>query len=217
MNQQIVPFAYIERFSGLHAAMQAERIARASKSNANNVKNPNIQSVSTRVGVNLDPSNGSLSSNGSLRQFREKFNGGEIFKSATEICDIFLVPQGDTRWTSDARARLYWYGTDFSMVGDNTRERPYVHLYNKLTTKSNTYTVHYRVQVLARSAVRNQTNPTNFDPAQGDRVAAEQRGSTTFERYLDQADITADPARSGASSLEADYRTRIIHSTQFNP
>ena len=37
------------------------------------------------------------------------------------------------------------------LTGDNMLERPYAHLYPKLTTKSNTYTVHVRVQALKKA------------------------------------------------------------------
>jgi hypothetical protein len=154
-----------------------------------------------------------------LRQFREKFDSGEIFRSATEICDIYLVPDGKT-WSSDAAAQAAWYGDDFAMVGDNTRERPYADIYNKVTTKSNVFTVHYQAQILRKPKARNLSAPAIFDTGQGDKVVAEQRGATTFERYLDPADpriVATDPAAPAATSLEEFYRTRIVNTTIFSP
>ena len=46
------------------------------------------------------------------------------------------------------------------MIGDNLREQPYAHLYGKLTTKSNTFTVYYRVQALKRSPTVDPTKWT---------------------------------------------------------
>ena len=241
MNYQIIPFTYITRSTALQAAMACEQVAMISKANAGSYKGAN--SVSTwltdpPVPTLKDPSLPlsadnpqaaryplNLSeSNGTLRQFREKFyTAGEIFKSASEICDIYLVPTGQA-WTTDAGAKTAWYSDSFAMVGDNTRERPYAHLYNKLTTKSNTYTVYYRAEVLKMSRDRELADATTFDtaPGGGGKIMAAQRGSALFERYLDPTDSSYnaagnDPAAVGAASLEAKYRARIINSTVFAP
>lgn len=225
LNQQIVPFTYINRNAALRAALATEKVAMVSKSEAatykqqTNLWEPAAPLANERLSLNLSETNGTL------RQFKEKFASGEIFRSATEICDIFLVPDGKT-WTSNATAQAAWYGDDFAMVGDNTRERPYTHIYNKLTTKSNVFTVHYHAQVLQKPKARNEADPTIFDTAAGDKVAAEQRGSTTFERYLDPATVPnqlsaegfdPDPAAASAPSLEEFYRARIVNTSVFSP
>jgi hypothetical protein len=219
MNQQLVPFTYINRMVGLRAALAAEQVAMVSKSQASLYKLGwgNFATAPTplesRKPLNLSETDGTL------RQFKEKFAKGEIFRSATEICDIYLVPEGK-QWGSDTAAQSAWYGDDFAMVGDNVRERPYTHLHNKLTTKSNVFTVHYRAQALQKSRAAGASDPTVFDTGAGDRVAAEERGATTFERYLDPNDprITAtDPAAANAPSLEEFYRARIVNTSVFNP
>jgi len=216
MNQQLVPFTYINRMAGLHAALTAERVAMISKAEAVSYKFGDMSNsglVNARLSLNLSDTGGTL------RKFKEKFDSGEIFRSASEICDIYLVPTGKT-WTSNAAAQSSWYSDDFAMVGDNTRERPYAHLYNKLTTKSNVFTVHYHAQVLQKPKARQLSDPTIFDTGAGDKVVAEQRGSTTFERYLDPADpriVAQDPASATATSLEEFYRARIVNTTVFAP
>jgi len=212
MNQQIVPFTYINRTTGLQAALAAEQVARVARGQASTYKSGGVL-TNVRLPLNLSETNGTL------RQFKERFDSGQIFRSATEICDIYLVPAGKT-WTSNGAAQTDWYGDDFAMVGDNTRERPYAHLYNKLTTKSNVFTVHYHAQVLQKPKARLDAEPTIFDAAAGDKVLAGQRGSTTFERYLDPADpriVATDPASAAATSLEEFYRARIVHTTIFSP
>lgn len=217
MNQQLVPFTYINRMAGLRAALAAEQIAVVGKGVADKYKKDNPYAagvtLASRSALNLSETDGTL------RQFKEKFDKGEIFRSATEICDIFLVPEGKA-WSTDAAARSAWYGDDFAMVGDNTRERPYAHLHNKLTTKSNTFTVHYHAEVLQKPKSRMASAPTEFDTAKGDRTAAAERGATTFERYLDPSDpriVSTDPAAASATSLEEFYRTRIVHTSVFRP
>ena len=211
MNQQLVPFTYIDRTAGLQAAMLAEQVAMVSKANAGVYKVAPVAQV--RFPLNLSETNGTL------RQFKEKFDSGEIFRSASEICDIYLVPTGK-QWTSNAAAQTEWYGDNFALVGDNVRERPYADIYNKITTKSNTYTVHYHTQILQKTKTRQASDPTIFDTSAGDKVAATQRGSTTFERYLDPADpriIAKDPASATATSLEEFYRARVVNTSIFNP
>ena len=203
--------------------MASEQVAMIPKSAANLYKGGNSTAAgltNSRLSLNLSETNGTL------RQFKEKFDSGEIFRSATEICDIYLVPTGKT-WTSNATAQTDWYGDNFAMVGDNTRERPYADIYNKVTTKSNTFTVHYHAQILQKTKARMASDPTIFDTGAGDKVVAAQRGATTFERYLDPADtriVALDPATAfnplvvpSATSLEEFYRARIVNTSVFNP
>ena len=217
MNQQLVPFTYIDRTAGLQAAMASEQVAQIPKSAANAYKafgaNNAPGLVNARLPLNLSETDGTL------RQFKEKFASGEIFRSATQICDIYLVPQGKS-WISDAAAQTDWYSDNFALVGDNVRERPYADLYNKITTKSNTFNVHYHAQILQKTKSRMASDPTIFDTGAGDKVVAAQRGTTTFERYLDPADpriIAIDPASATATSLEEFYRARIVNTTIFRP
>jgi hypothetical protein len=51
-------------------------------------------------------------------------------------------------------------------------------------------------------------------------VAADERGATTFERYLDPNDprlAATDPAAANATSIEEFYRVRIVNASVFNP
>jgi hypothetical protein len=220
LNQQIIPFTYINRWAGLRALLASEKVTRIPL--ADSAKYKMSEAASATGSVNPGTYRNSLNlspTDGTLRQFREKFAAGEIFRSGTEICDIFLVPE-DRAWTSDAQARSQWYGSDFAMVGDNVRERPYANLYGRVTTKSNVFTVHYHAQVLQKSKARNLSDPTVFDTGAGDKVAAAQRGATTFERYLDPNDprlAATDPAAANATSLEEFYRARIVNTSVFNP
>ncbi len=133
------------------------------------------------------------------------------------------MPKGYT-WPS---FKTQWYGDDFALVGDNLRERPYANIYGKLTTKSNTFTVHYWAQALTQTTSNLKSNPTVFDPARNDRIVAEQRGSMTFERYLDPSDTRfssgpaskffENPGSNPDFHLESYYKTRILCSKIFNP
>jgi uncharacterized protein (TIGR02600 family) len=224
MNYQIVPFTYITRDTGVRAVLGSELIARvplaaAAQQNAwttaNYYKGPvtGMPAQPTGASVALLPLN--LDEfNGTLKQFSDKFAGGGIFKSASEICDQYLVPEGYTWPGFDVQ----WYGNDFALVGNNVRDRPYADIYPRLTTQSNTFTVHFKVQVLKQPVASDQTqwveNP-NF-------IKAEYQGSTTIERYLDPTDSQIPDYGNGTdptamTPIEAYYKWRIIANNAFPP
>jgi uncharacterized protein (TIGR02600 family) len=216
LNYQIQPFTYIDRKTPLLSVLDSERVAKVQKSDADKYKKlatvgPPSLAGNARLPLNLSETDGTL------RQFREKFAANEIFKSHTEICDIFLVPQG-SEWANDAAARTEWYGDDFALVGDNTRERPYTNLLGRLTTKSNTFTVYYTVQALKNPSLLPQDTWTESKGV----VLSEYRGSTTLERYINPndtriPDYAADTSQIGTNPLDNYYNWRIIEQTQFAP
>jgi hypothetical protein len=174
------------------------------------------------------------------------FSKGSLFKYPSEICDVFLVPQkiAGATYISGAAVpptsydkMLEWWNptgttTDplstMCMTGDNLREEPYDRLYPRLTTKSNTYRVHYRVQRLVKSK---STKAEEWVEGR-DMIAADQRGSTLIERYVDPNDTTLNAAwdtntitlNFSASTLAKNtpdlsqyYKFRIISTKQFAP
>ena len=108
-------------------------------------------------------------------------------------------------------------------TGDNIRERPYSNLYARLTTRSNTFRVHIRAQVIKKAR---STDPAIMD-AEKDQVLSEYRGSSLLERYIDPNDPNAqipdyaalpDPVNSPqAQPLDTFYRFRVLENKRFNP
>ncbi len=106
---------------------------------------------------------------------------------------------------------------------DNAKEKPYNNIYPRITTKSNTFKVHYRAQILTKAKV---TAPDEFDP-EIDQVVAEYRGSSIVERYVepndpDIPDYASASATSGSSgstvaSLDKFYKFRVVNPTRFAP
>lgn len=204
LNYQIVPFTYIKRNTALRAVLSSEQVAVVGK-----MPGTYARSVtgSARLGLNLDETNGTL------RQFTERFTNNELFRSATEICDIYLVPSNKT-WASDDAARADWYSDAFQFVGDNTRERPYANIYPRVTTKSSVFRVYYNTQSLQNTSA----NPAVWNEDKGS-ITGEYRGSTTIERYLNPA-ATGIPDAATAldtNSLEGSYRWRVVEHSQFAP
>jgi hypothetical protein len=105
------------------------------------------------------------------------------------------------------------------VTSDTLREQPYVSLLSRVTTKSNTFTVHYRVQAL-RQPPRVGRNWDEWDEAR-DQVVGEYRGSTTIERFLDPnakiPDYTQVNLSSDYDPIDKFYRWRVLSQKQFAP
>jgi uncharacterized protein (TIGR02600 family) len=169
-----------------------------------------------------------------------------LFRSPSQICEMHLVPDvthgsanGKTATASDGgeniqgvsvltssstgaqmEAAMSTFWQNHSPTGDNTRERPYSNLYARVTTRSNTFRVHVRAQVIrkARSVGANKFDPTK------DAIVSEYRGSSLIERFIDPTDTSVPIPDYGASSdplnqtpLEAFYQFRTLESKRFSP
>ncbi len=202
MNYQIEPFDYIHRATGLAALLRSEKIMAIPNGNGNNYKTGAAATV-FRKAINISET---------LKQFEAKFSAGEVFHSASEIMDLHLVPTGSTLGNMDT----FWAG--YKLTGDNSRERPYTNLLGRLTTKSNTYTVHYRVQSLKKSSA---TAAGQWDESR-DKITGEFRGSTTIERYINPNDKTIPSYGNSLTPLDEEplsnfYKWRVVNTRQFAP
>lgn len=212
MNYQIVPFSYINRDTGIRAILKSEKIISVADSDAKFYKTHNASKAQlpVRYPVNADET---------LKGFTNRFDQKEIFRSAAEICGISLVPK-DSNATYAGMAS-YWL--THRPTGDNSRERPYATIYPRLTTKSNTYTVHFRVQALKKSS---RTDSATWVEGK-DAVMSEYRGSQVIERYIDPADTRIPDYASSAvyssnssstdPTLDSFYRFRVLSAKRFSP
>lgn len=236
INYQIAPFSYIQRKTGMHALLKATKIT----------------AIDART-VPVDMQDGGRN-NGSLaykgmdfndkdQNFRYPINVEETLKgmdaalsiapyrSATQICEVFLYPPGVSYTSNETELKNWW--TNQVMTGDNSREQPYAHILPRATTKSNTFTVHYRVQTLQKA----KGTPANEWVDNRDMVVAESRGSTTIERYIDPnppiavgqkalpdfaatdsvTDTNGDDVPDSREVIEDYYRFRVLYSKRFDP
>ena len=220
LNYAIAPFSYITRATALMGVLGSEyviavpntaaQIYKTATSGQSN-KYPNYR-MPVKV---LKSDNVTLAdTDGTLRQFKARFDIGEIFKSASEICDIYLVPVGQS-WLTDADATTFW--SNNQLTGDNTKERPYNGLYSRLTTKSNTYTVHLWVQAITAP----NTTPNGQWIENPQFITSEYRGSYVVNRYLDPQDPNipdfVDPNNLLKYSIESYYKYRILEARRFLP
>jgi uncharacterized protein (TIGR02600 family) len=236
MNYQMMPFTWIKRATAMHGAMHGVRVtaipssAVGINSGDQHYKKADGQASSLQFRYAVDAEK-------TLEAFDEqRFDAGEVFRSPSEICDMWLVPKrmdghsysagGVTPATppTDYASLLdWWEGADktdptdgFEATGDNLREAPYAQLYPRLCTKSNVFTVHYRVQLLKKSR---STNPNEWDEKR-DSVAAEHRGQTTLERYLDLNKNTIPDfvtTLNPNEALDDYYNIRVVNRRDFKP
>jgi hypothetical protein len=208
MNYQIIPFTYIERSTAVRAVLKAEKLAAIANSQTNVHPYPwgPPASLSGSDRLNLDP-------DATLKQFTDRFasqisTGKNIFVSPSEICNLYMVPQGQTA----SGMAAWWNG--YRQTGDNMREKIYATVYPKLTTKSNTFTVHFRAQSLKK--VPSTSVDTWIEGR--DIVTGEYRGFTTIERYINpDANIPDYASNISANTLDSYYKWRVVENRQFAP
>jgi len=207
LNYQIAPFTYITRSTGVRGVMKSTRLM-VIPSSSTNYKSTSSTSL-FRLSINRDQTLAGFDQRFAAPSMQGVYNGGTgPFRSASEICDMYLVPTGA------ALSSMSSFWSQYPFTGDNAREFPYGHIYERVTTKSNVYTIHMCVQVLRKT---NQTNPAQWIEGL-DTVASEYRGSSTVERYVDPSDATLpDFAADPTKSLDAYYKFRIINSKKFVP
>jgi uncharacterized protein (TIGR02600 family) len=204
LNYQIAPFTYIKRQTALRGVLQSVRMQGLSA--------PAV-AVPQRSYVNLDET---------LLGFEKRFEANRPFISASEICEMPLVPLLSTRLEED-KMREWWLGRQYT--GDNVRESPYNHIYPRVTTKSNTFTVHVRVQTLKKANPPGGLSPEDQEEwwsewnESKDKVLSEYRGSTTIERYIDASDprLPDFANRNTLLTLDDFYKFRIVATKRFNP
>lgn len=218
LNSRLIPFGAranggIRRETALHGVLRSIRLT-AMPEAAVAIGAPDDRvDFQTRFPLDEDET---------LAAIRERFDesgGAGAYRAAAEICAVDLVPQGTTR------AGLSSFWSDKRVTGSNSREAPYGHILPRLTTKSNTFTVHYTVQSLKRTP----STPEGEWNEDRDVVLGEQRGSFTIERYIDPADpefntnthsqndFAAHAGDANPPTLNRFYRYRVIANKQFRP
>ena len=202
LNYQIAPFRHITRSTAVRAVMKGVQILGIPSADPD-------RKGGVRYPIEVEPANG-----GTLVGFENIFSRGDIFRSASQICDISLVPKN----AGATYGGMYsWWGKNMH-TGDNSRELPYGRIYPCVTTKSNVFTVHMRVQVLQKASGA-QANPATWDETK-DRVLSEYRGSNIVERYIDASDPTLpDFAASSPAPppLDSYYKFRVVSTKRFCP
>ena len=249
LNYQLMPFGYIKRSTALRAALHPLRVTAIptslTRSGVGGITelcyktSPNLSNQPLNNPENLryliDRDETIKGFEGFFDEYKSDKSGG-FFKSPSQICERFLYPKGQPNkynakvvYEAGENSIRKWWAT-CTITGDNVREKPYSDLYSRITTKSNTYTVHYRVQSLRQRPYTG--NPAGeaayyrtWDESR-DKVLSEYRGHTTIERFLDPVDPRLDPNPNSTDpakinvhkqSLEDAYRFRVVYNKRFSP
>jgi uncharacterized protein (TIGR02600 family) len=241
LNYQIAPFTNIKRTTGLRAVLKPVMVTAL---NPSELIAPENGGGSARFSVRYKSPNSGTDTKGAgvlirhpidmdatLAFFEDRFRNNRPFISASEICDIPLVPKpkagaivptGTTSITTIETALATFWNSPvspappavpttiprISLTGDNSIERPYAITYPRVTSKSNTYQVHIRVQTLAVSTA----SATAGEFRSSDKTEGEFRGSFIIERYLDPTKQTYE--LSGTAAL-GPYKVRVVNSKQL--
>jgi hypothetical protein len=209
MNYQMIPFTWIERSTGIQAVLGNEMLlavpdatitANSTKAFVKIIGNTTPATHDFNMALPLDVKE-------TLTPFRKKFDMGGVFITPSEITTLPLVPKGENMAT-------FWQ--EHRLTGENLRERPYSHIYPRLTTKSNVFNIHYRVQTLRNAP---SSDPEVWDEGKG-HVVAELRGNTLIERFIDlnaAGAVAVDYAIDAGANAESLYRFRVLSAKDFNP
>jgi uncharacterized protein (TIGR02600 family) len=262
LNYTIMPFPYIQRKTGLDAVLKSVMVyavpdtvsgtAATSKNTPQDYKawffmtNAPL-AAGTGVGRSFSNTRYPINVPATLNAFDYKFQtAGDLFRSASQICDVFLYPNSTTAantlvsgLTADSGNSSHnimtWWNTSGRLTSDNGREAPYNAIYSRITTQSNTYTVHWRVQALHQITADANTTPPQWTEGV-DRIVSELRGSTLIERYIDPnaggtaaAHVAnpsipdnsipdyANPTVTPAAPITYYYKWRVDNETYFQP
>lgn len=248
LNYQIAPFTNIKRETGLRAVMKSVMITALNpveKATSAGAKPLYEHYKSALYGDGLTGSRAGASDiairhpidlDATLRLFDDRFAQNKPFISASQVCEIPLVPlqaigtatpapivsPGASPSQIESALATFWQDR-IKLTGDNSIERPYSLIYSRVTSKSNTYEVHVRAQLLGVS--RASAAAGEFNPAT-DRVEGEFRGAFLIERYLDPTGdgiVKRDGSGGFTPATETDagatlgpYKMRVISSKQFS-
>jgi uncharacterized protein (TIGR02600 family) len=202
LNCQIAPFTYLHRTTGLRAVLNGVRIPAIPLSLASVYKTAGTPLAAASVWNSLDES-------ATVANIQARLDAGDAFLSESEICSVPLVPLGQT----SAGLEAYWDGPA-QLTGDNLRELPYAQIYGRLTTSSNSYTVHIHVQVLKKLA--NDPNQNVWNEGT-DLVVGDWRGSYEIERDLDPTAAAPTVTNTTTGQALAAYHFRIVSKRRFSP
>jgi uncharacterized protein (TIGR02600 family) len=198
--------SYLRRDTALRGVMKSTFVMAVPKGapDGGHSENPGANSQSYRFPINLDRTIEQM-------ETRLKAPDGSLFRTASEICTVDLYPKlpGNSTVTNWDK---YWT-TDNTLTGDNMRERPYSYIYPRVTTKSNTYTVHMWCQAIKKSP---KSKKIKFDP-EDDQIVGEYRGSATIERYIDPNDPALLNYEEKNERLDKYYRYRVVNTKHFAP
>jgi uncharacterized protein (TIGR02600 family) len=221
---------YIERNTGIHAVLKDLKQLAVPSNEPQNAHAESPRTGTNQGGIYRFEINALDMMEKVINPYLDNKAEHPFFRSASQICELDLpfvstnpgMPNGGAlvpgTSPSFAARKAFWEANN--ITGDNMRERLYAHIYPRITTKSNVFTVHIWAQSLSKNPNTPESDWDKFSE-KTDRITGEYRGSTTIERYIDPNDeelvrILYDAANPGSTDLERYYRFRILNSKRFS-
>jgi uncharacterized protein (TIGR02600 family) len=195
--------SYIRRDTALRGVLKSVKmmVVPTNEQQAGHMEEATNSTTKMHYDINADLTLGAM-------EQRMRASDGGLFRAASEICDVDLHPNGITvgDWGR------FW-DVDYALSGDDMRERPYAHIYPKLTTRSNVFNVHMRCQAIKKAP---NTPPGEFIEGR-DQIVGEYRGSSIIERFVDPNDPKLRDYDADRESIDDYYRFRVVSTKQFAP
>jgi uncharacterized protein (TIGR02600 family) len=235
LNSQIAPFDYIKRNTALRGVLYPERVIGVPQTNAylfTTHTDGSLANLTNRKDFNYRYP---IDRDATMTLFEDRFANNRPFLTASEVCEMPLVPKPEnkaatglepasvnpfqTALSANATAaqvtsyvQSFWNNTTLGGAGtaDNLRERPYTTIYPRVTTKSNTFQIHMKVQAIQKAP---GTSPDKMEAR--DSIVSEYQGSAIIERFLDPTQADFDPA--DADAQLGPYKFRVVSTKQFTP
>ncbi|MEM7388051.1 MAG: hypothetical protein AAF514_24210, partial [Verrucomicrobiota bacterium] len=187
LNHRLEPFHHIRRTTASHALLKSEQMLAIPDGAMDGGE------ASLRLHIDAEKTLSIWD--------KEVFDEGRTFLSASQICQMPLVPEGAEG--SRSAMNQFWQG--HRRTGDNVRERPYAHLYPRLTVRSNTYRLHFIAQSIQKSR---SANPATFETGV-DLIRGETVGSRLIRRQVANREGLSDFLSSGNLSLRDHVRFEV--------
>jgi uncharacterized protein (TIGR02600 family) len=247
LNYQMAPFRHIRRATGLAAVMKSELLTAVANKDAPDYLRHPAGAPSNQGESWFWKEDSSTAGNkfwhrkididATLKLFDERFSSGFAFISPAQICEMYLLPKAvssadslvPASWPTTISSLLKTSGNSIltfwenhALTADNLKERPYTNMYPRLTTRSNTYQIHMRIQTIRKAR---SSDPNKFVVGV-DSTSSEYRGSAMIERYLDFNDPALDSSKNldyatgnplSKPSMEDLHRFRVIAQKRFDP
>lgn len=204
INYEMIPFKHLKRATGIYALLKASKITAIDVNQMQVYKTGFTTSQKFRYDLNMEAME---------REFERRFKSPlGAFRTDSEICDLRLYPN-EVNYSEDGSSLYSWWRQKAG-TGDNLRERPYVDLYPRITTRSNVFKVYIRAQSLKK--VKGTDSKVWVEGK--DQVLGEYRGSYTLERVLpEKTSKLPDFAMYPEARLADYYRIRVRSHEQFVP
>jgi hypothetical protein len=224
LNFQLIPFVWLQRATALHGVLHGTRLTAipnaaldASGSSAKGGDDGSPLASTFRYRIDAEKT---------IDALQAHLDSGAVFRTASEICAQPLFPRriDDHAYDGDgfsppdpaalaSKEELQTWWQSFAVTGDNLREAPYAQLHPRLCTQSNTWRVHYRVQLLQKSR---GTAAAEWNEQSG-HITAERRGSMLIRRFLPPAPRPDPALDTGAASLHTQHRFEIVNHQRLAP